>query len=191
MEIINMSEMIVYRKHIAETAKKALERDLIIHGYMIYHCKHCGHVYFMNLEKGLKDPTNDAITGKHKSVPHNIICIACGHNATHILNRVTVETYGKNYRSYQKMVNKPNKLIFRNFFWNNPKANCGIPIVFEPDFSSNWVPPKPIETGEVRHYFTVDEELAKYYFENGGSFDESPTKKSFRKERREVQNKNL
>lgn len=181
----------VYQKRMVEMAKKALEKDLIIHGYMIYHCEHCGHVYFMNLEKGLADPTDDGITGKHKPVPFSMVCIACGRDATHILNHVTSETYGKNYRSYQKMVNEANKLIFRNFFWNDPESYCGVPIVFEPDFIGNWGLPNSIEMGEVRHYFTVDGELMKRYFENGGKFDESSTTKSFRKERGEIQDKNL
>ena len=29
---------------------------------------------------------------------------------------------------------QPNRLIYRNFFWNDPATDCGVPIIFEPDY---------------------------------------------------------
>lgn len=119
---------------IKERIEKVFKTDHIIHGYMIYQCKCCGNFYIMNLEKGLEDPTNDAETGNHKPVPFCITCICCGGTCKHIMWNATADTYGKNYRSYQEMVNEPNKIIFRNFFWNDPESDCGVPVVFEPDY---------------------------------------------------------
>lgn len=124
-----------YLNLMEERIKKVTKEDHIIHGYMIYRCTECGAVYFMNLEKGLEDPTDDKESGNHKPVPFSFGCICCGSmNVFHILWDLSKPTYGKEYRSYQKMINEPNKFIFRNFFWNDPESDCGIPIVFEPDF---------------------------------------------------------
>lgn len=127
-----------YLKSYLETMSKVTERamaeDRIIHGYMVYQCEECGKVYIMNLEEGLEDPTWDKATGEHKPVPYCITCICCGGQARHIMWNLSAHTYGKNYRSYREMVNTPNEIIFRNFFYNDPESSCGEPIVFEPDF---------------------------------------------------------
>lgn len=96
--------------------------------------EHCRNIYVMWLEKGLEDPTDDQKTGGHKPVPFGIICPACGGTATHILWSVGKDSLGKNYKSYQKYVDQTTKLIYRNFFWNDPTADCGVPIIFEPDY---------------------------------------------------------
>lgn len=113
--------------------KEATKDDHIIHGFMIYRCKNCGAYYIMNLEKGLEDPTDDQKTGNHKPVPFVISCIACGGNAEHVFWNVTQHTYGKNYRNYKQYVNGAG-IVFQNFFWNDPESNCGVSVLFEPDF---------------------------------------------------------
>lgn len=123
-----------YNAIMAERIIEINKSDHVIHGYMIYQCGHCHNIYVMWLEKGLEDPTDDQKTGGHKPVPFGIICPACGGTATHILWSVGKDSLGKNYKSYQKYVDQTTKLIYRNFFWNDPTADCGVPIIFEPDY---------------------------------------------------------
>lgn len=165
-----------YLKTMLDRIEKAMQIDHIIHGYMIYQCKHCGKVYIMNLEKGLEDPTDDKNAGKHKPVPFTFPCIACGSDAYHIVQNTTVYSYGKNYRSYKEMINEPNKLIFPNFFWNDPESDCGVPIVFEPDFI-NMI---PIGYGKTINYAAIDEFVQEHavelptpllFFEDENNFD--------------------
>lgn len=118
----------------SERLIEASKQDHTIHGYMVYQCEHCNNVYVMWLEKGLEDPTDDKKTGMHKPVPFGFTCPACGGIATHVLWPLGMDSLGKNYKSYQKYVEQPNKLIYRNFFWNDPKTDCGVPIIFEPDY---------------------------------------------------------
>ena len=121
-----------YLELMEERIKKATERDIIIHGKMIYKCDHCGAYYIMNLEKGLEDPTDDAKTGKHKPVPYVFECLCCEGLAEHILWGTTADSLGKNYRNYKQYVNGAG-IIFQNFFWNDPESDCGVPVLFEPD----------------------------------------------------------
>lgn len=123
-----------YKTTMSERIIEISKKDHLIHGYMIYQCGHCHNIYVMWLEKGLEDPTDDQKTGGHKPVPFGIICPACGGTATHILWSVGKDSLGKNYKSYQKYVDQTTKLIYRNFFWNDPTADCGVPIIFEPDY---------------------------------------------------------
>lgn len=118
----------------SERLIEASKQDHTIHGYMVYQCEHCNNVYVMWLEKGLEDPTDDKKTGMHKPVPFGFTCPACGGIATHVLWPLGMDSLGKNYKSYQKYVDQPNKLIYRNFFWNDPKTDYGVPIIFEPDY---------------------------------------------------------
>lgn len=124
-----------YLNNMTDLIKKVTEEDHVIHGNMIYMCRECGSSYIMHLEKGLEDPTEDAKNGKHKSVPFTFTCVACGGLCRHVLWNATSDTLGKIYQSYNKMVNQPNKVIYRNFFWNDPESDCGIPVLFEPDTS--------------------------------------------------------
>ena len=122
-----------YKTTMSERIIEASKQDHIIHGYMVYQCEHCNNIYVMWLEKGLEDPTDEK-TGLHKSVPFGITCPACGGIATHSLFSFGEDSLGKNYKSYQKYVEQPNRLIYRNFFWNDPMTDCGVPVIFEPDY---------------------------------------------------------
>lgn len=122
----------IYRQYMQSNIEKAEKADHIIHNHMIYECKDCGSVYVMSLEKGLEDPTSDAEGGFHKPVPFCIRCIVCGRDARHILWG-TILLLETNYHSYAAMKANYNGL-FRNFFYNDPDIECGIPILYEPDF---------------------------------------------------------
>lgn len=123
-----------YRAIMSKRVIEARKQDHTIHGYMVYQCEDCGNIYVMWLEKGLEDPTDDEKTGMHKPVPFGITCPACGGVAIHVLWSLGKDSLGKNYKSYQKYVEQPNRLIYRNFFWNDPAEDCGVPIIFEPDY---------------------------------------------------------
>ena len=123
-----------YKTIMSERIIESTKQDRIIHGYMVYQCEHCKNIYVMWLEKGLEDPTDDEKTGLHKPVPFGFICPACGGTATHTLWSLGKDSLGKNYKSYQKYVEQPSRLIYRNFFWNDPTMDCGVPVIFEPDY---------------------------------------------------------
>lgn len=134
---MNSIEFELFQQYLSEmekTIKKATKEDHMIHSFMIYRCKSCGSLYIMNLEKGLEDPTEDAKSGNHKPVPFMIKCILCGGDATHVLFETGRDGLGKNYHSYRDMTNKTGVKIYRNFFWNDPESDCGVPVLFEPDF---------------------------------------------------------
>lgn len=123
-----------YKTTMSKRIIEASKKDHTIHGYMVYRCEHCANVYVMWLEKGLEDPTEDEKTGMHKPVPFGFTCPFCGDIATHILWDLGKSSLGKNYKSYQKYVEQPNRLIYRNFFWNDPTTDYGVPVIFEPDY---------------------------------------------------------
>lgn len=123
-----------YKNTMSERIIEASKQDHIIHGYMVYQCEHCNNIYVMWLEKGLEDPTDDEKTGMHKPVPFGFTCPFCGDIATHTLWSLGKCSIGKNYKSYQKYVEQSNRLIYRNFFWNDPTTDCGVPVIFEPDY---------------------------------------------------------
>ena len=132
--ILETYQLEKYKATMDETIIEASKQDHTIHGYMVYQCEHCNNIYVMWLEKGLGDPTDDEKTGMHKPVPFGFICPACGGMATHTLWSLGEDSLGKNYKSYQKYVEQPNRLIYRNFFWNDPTTDCGVPVIFEPDY---------------------------------------------------------
>ena len=123
-----------YKTTMSKRIIEASKQDHIIHGYMVYQCEHCKNIYVMWLEKGLEDPTDDEKTGMHKPVPFGFTCPICGDIVTHTLWALGKNSLGKNYKSYQKYVEQPNRLIYRNFFWNDPTTDCGVPVIFEPDY---------------------------------------------------------
>ena len=123
-----------YKAMMSELLIEASKQDHTIHGYMVYQCEHCNNIYVMWLEKGLEDPTDDEKTRIHKPVPFVFICPACGGMAIHALWSLGKDSLGKNYKSYQKYVERPNRLIYRNFFWNDPTTDCGVPVIFEHDY---------------------------------------------------------
>lgn len=123
-----------YKAIMGERIIEASKQDHIIHGYMVYQCEYCNSIYVMWLEKGLEDSTDDEKTGMHKPVPYGFTCPACGEMAVHTLWSLGRDSLGKHYKSYQKYVEQPNRLIYRNFFWNDPTTDCGVPIIFEPDY---------------------------------------------------------
>lgn len=122
-----------YNAIMAERINEISKEDHVIHGYMIYQCEHCNNSYVMWLEKGLEDPTDEQKTGRHKPVPFGIICPTCGGTAYHIWLPFERYGLGKGYKSYQKYVDKLARPICRNFFWNDPTSDCGVPVIFEPD----------------------------------------------------------
>lgn len=134
---LNFNQLRRYNENMIECIKKASETDHIIHGYMIYQCQECADVYVMWLEKGLEDPEDDKKTGNHKPVPYTIICPFCGGTVKHIFWEFSKDTLSSNYRSYNRYVTETNGTIYRNFFWNDPESNCGIPIIQEPDYYGN------------------------------------------------------
>ena len=134
MILLDPYQLEKYKTTMSETIIEASKQDHTIHGYMVYQCEHCNNIYVMWLEKGLEDPTDDEKTGMHKPVPFGITCPACGGIATHSLFSFGEDSLGKNYKSYQKYVEQPNRLIYRNFFWNDPTTDCGVPVIFEPDY---------------------------------------------------------
>lgn len=123
-----------YLEAMNEKAVKAMESDFRIHGFMIYQCKCCNSVYVMWLAEGLEDPTDDAKTGKHKPVPFEIVCPTCGGIAFHNFWDVGKQTLGQNHRSYKDYILQQNKLLYENFFWNDPDSDCGVPIILGPDY---------------------------------------------------------
>ena len=123
-----------YKTTMSKRIIEASKQDHIIHGYMVYQCEHCKNIYVMWLEKGLEDPTDDEKTGMHKPVPFGFTCPICDDIATHTRWALGKNSLGKNYKSYQKYVEQPNRLIYRNFFWNDPTTDCGVPVIFEPDY---------------------------------------------------------
>lgn len=134
MILLDPYQLEKYKATMNKTIIEASKQDHTIHGYMVYQCEHCNNIYVMWLEKGLGDPTDDEKTGMHKPVPFGFICPACGGRATHTLWSLGKDSLGKNYKSYQKYVEQPNRLIYRNFFWNDPTTDCGVPVIFEPDY---------------------------------------------------------
>lgn len=134
MILLDPYQLEKYKTNMGERIIEVGKQDHTIHGYMVYQCEHCNNIYVMWLEKGLEDPTDDEKTGMHKPVPFGIICPACGGTAIHTLWSLGKDSLGKNYKSYQKYVEQPNRLIYRNFFWNDPTIDRGVPIIFEPDY---------------------------------------------------------
>ena len=43
-----------------------LRKPVMVHGYMIYGCDHCGRVFTMFLENGIEDAEGDALGHPHK-----------------------------------------------------------------------------------------------------------------------------
>ena len=134
MILLDPYQLEKYKAAMDETIIEANKQDHIIHGYMVYQCEDCANIYVMWLEKGLEDPTYDEKTGMHKPVPFGFICPACSGTATHTLWSLGEDSLGKKYKSYQKYVEQPNRLIYRNFFWNDPTTDYGVPVIFEPDY---------------------------------------------------------
>lgn len=132
--ILKPDQLKKYRTTMCERIIEVCKQDHVIHGYMVYQCEHCNNIYVMWLEKGLEDPTDDEKTGMHKPVPFGFTCIACGGMATHTLWSLGRNSLGKHYKSYQKYSALTNGLIYQNFFWNDPTTDCGVPIIFEPDY---------------------------------------------------------
>lgn len=131
---LSRDQLADYLEVMNEKATKAMKSDFRIHGFMIYQCEYCNSVYVMWLAEGLEDPTDDAKTGKHKPVPFGIVCPACGGTAFHKFWGVGKLTLGQNHRSYKDYISQQNKLLYENFFWNDPDSDCGVPIILSPDY---------------------------------------------------------
>lgn len=131
---LQRDQLIHYLESMNEKAIKAMESDFRIHGFMIYQCEDCNSIYVMWLTEGLEDPTDDAKTGKHKPVPFEIVCPGCGGAAFHKFWGVGKPTLGQNHRSYKDYISQQNKLLYENFFWNDPDSDCGVPIILSHDY---------------------------------------------------------
>lgn len=114
-----------------ERCKQALKNDHKIqrNRFMIYECENCKMAYLMQLEEGLEEWTENS-----KPVPFTIRCIACSGLANDIMFHQGPPYGGITYCSYFESLAAQNKPIYRNFFWNDPNKDCGIPVLFEPDF---------------------------------------------------------
>lgn len=123
-----------YIKAMSEKTIEVMKNDFKIHGFMIYQCQECNSIYVMWLAEGLEDPTDDAKTGKHKPVPYGITCPSCGGIAFHSFFNVGKMTLGMNHRSYKDYISQQNKLLYENFFWNDPESESGVPIIFSNDY---------------------------------------------------------
>lgn len=164
---LSQDQLRKYNEGMIERIKKASETDHIIHGYMIYQCEECADVYVMWLEKGLEDPEDDKKTGNHKSVPYTIICPFCGGMIKHILWELSKNTLSSNYKSYNRYVTETNGIIYRNFFWNDPESDCGVPVIQDPDYfgdsrsvmSSIYLNTLPEEQKEVMRSFMATDAM--------------------------------
>lgn len=132
---LSREQLIEYLEVMDAKAVKAIESDFRIHGFMVYQCEDCNSIYVMWLAEGLEDPTDDAKTGKHKPVPFRFVCPACGGTALHRFWDLGKLTLGQNHRSYKDYISQQNKLLYENFFWNDPDSDCGVPIILGPDYS--------------------------------------------------------
>lgn len=94
-----------------------------VHGYFIYECEECGAIYKMYLDKGLEDRVQDEqYPEKHKPVPFCIVCRRCKKAfAKHILWGIG------NSDEYMELPDGA------NYFKNDPKEECGKPMIGEPD----------------------------------------------------------
>lgn len=109
-----------FQKIQEDRIKKASEKEHLIHGFMIYVCKHCHAVYIMHLEAGLED--KNVSEENHKPVPFTITCPDCFDVATHVLWSIGRSS------SYVTLENG------KNFFMNDDESDCGVPIIFNKDF---------------------------------------------------------
>lgn len=51
------------------------------------------------------------------------------------INLFLLELYvGHDHRSYKDYISQQNKLLYENFFWNDPDSDCGVPIILSPDY---------------------------------------------------------
>lgn len=124
-----------YIEDMKEKTIRAMENDFKIHGCMIYQCEHCNSIYVMWLTEGLEDPIEYASIGKYKHVPLEFVCPACGRFASHKFWDVEKLTIGQNYRSYKDYIAQQNKVLYQNFFWNDPDSDLGVPIILDIDYS--------------------------------------------------------
>lgn len=162
-------QLTCYLESMNEKAKKALEADFRIHGFMIYQCIDCNSIYVMWLAEGLEDhPIYDARTGIHKPVPFGITCPVCGGSAFHKFWTMGACTLGKNHRSYKDYISQQNKLLYENFFWNDPDSDCGVPIILSPDY---FTPPLGFtSTSEILNHIYIN--MSKE-FRGKNDFEES------------------
>lgn len=103
----------IYLSRSVET--QPLEREILVHGAMLYECECCGRMFQMWLEKGLEDRKRDAINpSSHKPVPFCIGCL-CGGSAKHIAwqNDICLDEY------------RPLKEN-ENYFENTKDKDCGV-----------------------------------------------------------------
>lgn len=127
-------ELEQYNTTMREKIEKATAEDHIIHGFMLYRCEKCGNGFFLWLEKGLEDPVDDQKTGKHKPVPFSITCPTCGGHCYHAWWNIGRDSRSSEYKSYKEHTSGGYGTNYKNFFWNDPDSECGVPIIFKPDF---------------------------------------------------------
>lgn len=113
-----------------ERCKRALKNDHRIQSnrWMIYECEDCHAIYLMQLEEGLEDQATN-----RKPVPFTITCIACSGLSKDVRFYCEPDSKNVKWHSYFESLAVQNTPICRNFFWNNPDEDCGVPVLFEPD----------------------------------------------------------
>lgn len=94
-----------------------LRKPVMVHGYMIYGCDHCGRVFTMFLENGIEDAEGDALGHPHKPSPFCIPC-KCGDFACDISGIRKLEQRRKIRKT-------------ENYFANKKNKDCGTPIMKE------------------------------------------------------------
>lgn len=95
--------------------REPLEREILVHGAMLYKCECCGKIFQMWLEKGLEDKNQDAINpSSHKPAPFTIGCL-CGGTMQHIAWQNDIHL--GDYRPLKE---------HENYFENSPDRDCGI-----------------------------------------------------------------
>lgn len=119
----------IYPSRSVET--QPLEREILVHGAMLYECECCGRVFQMWLEKGLEDRKQDAINpSSHKPVSFCIGCL-CGGTAKHIAwqNDICLDEYRPLKENENYFENTKDKDYGVSHFRNNGSADIESQVI--------------------------------------------------------------
>lgn len=96
-------------------AKRNADREILIHGAMVYGCRDCGSRWIMYLEKGLEEPGCE----DRKPVPFGISCPFCG------------GFHGFDISGYLRIPESEYQPLPKNasYFANLPDRDCGVPKI--------------------------------------------------------------
>lgn len=92
-------------------------RNIIIHGAMVYGCRDCGERFVMYLERGLEEKD----CKDRKPVPFSIICPFCHGFHAYDISGLLHLPEGK----YSKLPED------ESYFANRPDRDCGVPVYTE------------------------------------------------------------